>query len=195
METLLEFLEISANDDLRKRIELIERDLNMMAHRRSQVDVLPQTDLDSTFEIAFKRLDAANRAWGITNKLKNPEDRRVNRKRIAANLNILRSLVARLESALASENKRSAGIREDAQKQPVDNYKKIVQAVKGEQVAKKELEKNPFGGKKKKKKLREDVMKKPEKSKESGIEKMKKAVKDEKVTTKELSKNPFKKKK
>ena len=156
METLLEFLEISAQEDIGKRIQLIERDLNMLAHQRSQVGNLPQTDLDSTFEIAFKRLEAANRAWGLTNKLKNPEDRRMNRKRIAGNLNILRSLVARLETALSSDNQQSAAnVHEDVQKGdkvPVDNFKQIVKAVKDTNHARMETKKNPFGKKKEKKK-------------------------------------------
>lgn len=194
METLLEMLDISAHDDLRKRIDLIERDLNAMAHQRSQVGELPETDLDSTFEIAFKRLEAANRAWGITNKLKNPEDRRMNRKRIAGNLNILRSLVGRLEAALSSDNKSSAGIREDVEKKgAVKSGIKagLVKAVKAERVTSKEVKKNPFN---KNKKIREDVEKRS--VGKNGINKnLVKAVKDNEIASHEVKKNPFGKKK
>lgn len=54
------------------------------------------SDLSAAFDEAAKRLDAAKRGLGLVNKLPPGDQRTENRRRIMANLNRLRALIARI---------------------------------------------------------------------------------------------------
>lgn len=54
------------------------------------------SDLSGAFDEAAKRLDAAKRGLGLVNKLPPGDQRTENRRRIMANLNRLRALIARI---------------------------------------------------------------------------------------------------
>lgn len=67
-------------------------------------DFPADSDMLQMFDEAIKRLEAARRGLGITNKLPPGEEKRMHRSRIMGNLNRLRALVDRLVKTADSEN-------------------------------------------------------------------------------------------
>lgn len=64
---------------------------------------LPQTDVMGMFDEATRRLDAAKRGLGLSNKLP-PEERRANKSRIMGNMNRLRALIYQILKKVDAEN-------------------------------------------------------------------------------------------
>lgn len=165
MKALLEFVELAEVMDLEKQTNLIERDLShiIAAHRDNPVTKFPEEEINTKFEEALKRLQAARHGLGLANKLRNPEDRKKNKSRIMSNLNIIRLIVQQIEQQLTKENQAVLGNKEgfphpdagdftneDVEPKSKTGIKKEVKdVVKDEKVAQRELEKNPFNKNKK----------------------------------------------
>ena len=129
-------------------------------------------DMDAKLDQAIKRLGAARTGLGLTNKLKDPAQRQQNKSRIMKNLNLLRLIVQHVEEELGKSEQKPINTPGD-QREPVgaqaEPYMggtagmgesidpKLVDAVKNFKHAQKEVEKNPFGGKKKKAKKEKAV--------------------------------------
>lgn len=64
--------------------------------------IVESEDTDNLFDETARMLAAAKRGLGITNKLKNPEDRKRHRSRIMGTLNKLRAQLGRIEKAIAA---------------------------------------------------------------------------------------------
>jgi len=84
----------------------IEKTLNQLEKKVLREDAMSFSDSASAGEIfdeAQKRLKTAKWAFGLTNKLKNPSDRKKHRRNIIIVMNKLRHLVNKLIKTLTSE--------------------------------------------------------------------------------------------
>jgi len=105
MSLLLEMLELGHMNVLEEQANLLERDLSGVIARSKaapSVSSFNTSDIEEKLAEAIKRLQAARMGLGLTNKLKNPEDRKKNRSRIMRNLNLLRSIVQGVEEQIES---------------------------------------------------------------------------------------------
>lgn len=174
MKALLEMLQLADINDLEREADLLERDLshvlNLPRNQENPVSKFPEEELNFKMEEAIKRLAAARTGLGLTNKLRNPEDKKKNRSRIMKNLNLLRLIVQDVEEKLGVENQAVLGnngnngnnVREDVEHSGKSGIKKdLVKAVKDEGTAKKELGKNPFNKNKKVKAKKVKLPKEP----------------------------------
>ena len=119
MKTLLEFAELGAfNNLLQEAQELEEALTDIMANAKSQhaiaqrraansnskVTQFPVEELNHKMGEALKRLEAAYKGLGLTNKLTDPEQKLNNRSRIMSNIHKIRTILKDVESKLAAEN-------------------------------------------------------------------------------------------
>lgn len=80
---------------------LIEAQIDMLLE--APLDIPEGTDLISQIEIIGTRLGAAKQALGITNKLKDPADRKRHRGRVMTFMNQLRGMFERLMKQMWEE--------------------------------------------------------------------------------------------
>lgn len=131
-------------------------------------------DIVDKIDEAMKRLQAARTGLGLANKLKDPDQRNMHKSRIMKNLNLLRMIVLHIEQELGKGEPEPTNTPVQ-DREPVGNGPKpepymggttgmreeidpkLVKAVDDFKHAKKELEKNPFGGKTKKAKKTKDA--------------------------------------
>ena len=143
------------------------KDFATQSGENGQVEL--KDDFIEKVDEAMKRLQAARTGLGLVNKLKDPGQRAAHKSRIMKNLNLLRMIVLHMEQELAKNEPKPEETSLD-QREPVGNGvqpepymggtegmredidPKLVKAVKDLRVARKELEKNPFGKSKKKSK-------------------------------------------
>lgn len=126
MKTLLEYAELGTFNSLLKEAQELEEALtDMMANAKSQhaiaqrraansnskVTEFPVEELNHKMGEALKRLEAAYRGLGLTNKLTNPEDKLNNRSRIMSNIHKIRSILKDVEGKLSAENQDVVGVK------------------------------------------------------------------------------------
>ena len=109
LEQILEDREYN-NDiaQLQEELTEIEQTLDQLKEKANKLnedamDFPNQSSVGEIFDEAMKRLKTAKWAFGLTNKLKNPEDKKKHRRNIIIVMNKLRALVNKLVKELTVE--------------------------------------------------------------------------------------------
>ena len=97
-------------EEYKTELNTLEERLNELKDRAEQLNENDKAHMDfgnrsmgETFDEALKRMKTAKWAFGLTNKLKSPEDRKKHRRNILIVMNQLRALINRLTKQLTQE--------------------------------------------------------------------------------------------
>lgn len=101
---------------LEEEFKGMEQEFNELKERAEKLnedamDFGDKTDIGEIFDEAQKRMKTAKWAFGLTNKLKSPEDRKKHRRNIITVMNKLRALINRLIKQLTVEVRDDSGGR------------------------------------------------------------------------------------
>ncbi len=82
----------------------VSKEQRRISNSNSKVTEFPEEELNHKMGEALKRLEAAYRGLGLTNKLSSIQDKAKNRSRIMSNVHKLRMILRDVEAKLAEEN-------------------------------------------------------------------------------------------
>ena len=111
---------ISEMESYEKEVEELNEKLSLLKEQYRKLcegptDFPESMSVGEMFDEAQKRMKTARWALGLTNKLKNPEDKKKHRRNVITVLNQLRGLITKLTNRLTTE------VSPDRERQPLNN--------------------------------------------------------------------------